>query len=69
MSEWNPICTAPEDGSDVLLLVPMYGRKEEGYIRVIGHFSNGNWRDSHGDATTDNLHSPEAWSEIPNLPK
>lgn len=66
--DWQPIETAPTNGTDVILLIALYDDDRNGYMALIGRFDGGFWVDSHEEAEADKLHRPRGWSPIPELP-
>lgn len=64
MNDWKPISTAPKDGTEVLLLVPI--RHKKGLYHIGSYFfgDDGRWWNN-----IDNfVSSPTHWMSRPNLP-
>lgn len=69
MSEWQPIETAPRDGTEILILIPLVWKNNE---PVIGNYiftSNSVgfvWQNRNGYWVHE--HSPTHWMPMPSLP-
>lgn len=69
MSEWQPIETAPKDGSPVLLGSEGGGWVEQGYYEADTP-SRGGWymTNTHWTDATDGEIHPSAWMPLPSPP-
>lgn len=65
LASWQPISTAPRDGTEVLLAVPAYGRGPERVVSF-GWWEDGAWRDA---GYENELYSPTHWTPVPAPPQ
>jgi hypothetical protein len=59
---WQPIETAPKDGTDILLWCPLLGSE----YMVIGRIDNGIWVSSND---FEDVYDPSHWMPLPEPPK
>ena len=71
MSDWQPIETAPKDGTEVLLAIPTYGVGPT-FEFAVGGFFNGAWfgeEDDAYDADEAAYQDPTHWMPLPEPPR
>ena len=68
MSDWQPISTAPRDGTDVLLFVPQYQQSVRiGSYDVSEHFRNGKLN-YQSEGWSLGRAKPTHWMPLPEVP-
>lgn len=65
---WQPIETAPKDGTEVLVTGPLYNDSAKGRYRTIAAFKEDGWYENQAAYPEENLlWEPTHWTPLPSL--
>ena len=71
MNNWQPIETAPKDGTDIVLALWEFGKPNTKRTFAIGGFDESRdcWSQSIGSGFVDELYQPTHWMPLPDPPE